>query len=135
MSSDSPSPPAPSIKGGCFCGAVRYRVTGPVLVSAQCHCDDCRKTMGATSVSWFTVNEVDFHWVNAEPSQFASSAPVVRTFCPNCGTSLTYQHGNRQGQIDITSGSLDKPEKIIPTKDIFCSEKLSWVPFHTQKQE
>jgi len=135
MSSDAPKPPIPSIKGGCFCGEVRYRITGPVLISAQCHCEDCRRTIGATSVSWFTVNEMDFHWVNGEPSRFASSAPVIRTFCPACGTSLTYQHGDRVGEVDITTATLDKPEKIAPSKDIFCQEKISWVPFHTQEHD
>jgi len=135
MSSDSPVPPTPSLKGGCFCGAIRYRITGPVLVSAQCHCEDCRKTIGATSVSWFTINEVDLHWVSGEPTRFASSAPVVRTFCGVCGTSLSYEHGARPGQVDITTATLDNPEKITPSKDIFCAEKIGWVPFHTQVHE
>ncbi|RYE54172.1 MAG: GFA family protein, partial [Hyphomicrobiales bacterium] len=30
------------LSGGCFCGAVRYTVTGDVFNSTLCHCIDCR---------------------------------------------------------------------------------------------
>jgi len=30
--------------------------------------------------------------------------------------------------MDITTGSLDEPEKFPRTKDVFPDEKLSWVP-------
>jgi hypothetical protein len=51
---------------------------------------------------------------------------VVRTFCPRCGTSLTYTHEHRPAEIDITTGSLDDPEAFPPTEQVFGEFKVSW---------
>ena len=32
--------------GGCLCGAVRYRISGPI--DSVCHCVMCRRSSGAT---------------------------------------------------------------------------------------
>ncbi|HSG89298.1 MAG TPA: GFA family protein, partial [Pseudomonadales bacterium] len=31
-----------SYEGGCFCGAVRFTVTGAPEAQGYCHCGDCR---------------------------------------------------------------------------------------------
>lgn len=33
-------------EGGCLCGEVRYRVTGPMRDIIGCHCSQCRRTTG-----------------------------------------------------------------------------------------
>src|SRR5206468_9902663 len=40
------APPA-EITGGCFCGAVRYRVSATTRDVSHCHCSICRRTTGA----------------------------------------------------------------------------------------
>lgn len=114
------------IKGGCYCGAVRYRADGPPRVAANCHCADCRRAAGAQAVAWVTFPETSFAWVQGEPVTFASSPGVRRTFCGRCGTSLTYAHDERQGEIDVTTASLDDPEAFPPEKSVFAEQKLSW---------
>ena len=32
--------------GGCACGAVRFKVTGPFMGVGVCHCTDCQKASG-----------------------------------------------------------------------------------------
>src|ERR1700735_4617008 len=32
--------------GGCMCGAVRYRVDGPLRSIVVCHCEQCRRMTG-----------------------------------------------------------------------------------------
>jgi len=34
-------------EGGCLCGAVRYRLTGPPVIAGSCHCRTCRKASSA----------------------------------------------------------------------------------------
>ncbi len=41
------------ISGGCFCGAVRYTVTGEPSLAAHCHCRDCQKAHGGGHASGF----------------------------------------------------------------------------------
>ena len=41
---------AQTLTGGCLCGAVRYKITGDLIFSGKCYCEDCRKS-GSTGHS------------------------------------------------------------------------------------
>ena len=115
------------IQGGCMCGQVRYILTCEPLSATMCHCSDCRRASGAQAVAWVTVPDRCFSFSQGEPQRFRSSPHVERTFCPRCGTSLTYRSDERDQETDITTGSLDHPEAFPPTQDYFCRDRLSWV--------
>jgi hypothetical protein len=115
------------ISGGCYCGEVQFRANGPVLFQANCHCANCRRAAGAQSVAWITVKRDQFSWARGEPKLFRTDTGATRTFCGQCGTSLTYENDARPNEIDITTGSLDDPEHFPPNRDVFPEEKLSWV--------
>ena len=34
------------LQGGCYCGAVRYRATGDMMFTGQCHCRECQYISG-----------------------------------------------------------------------------------------
>ena len=119
------------IKGSCMCGQIRFSLTRSPKYITMCHCGDCRKACGSHSVPWVTVLKEHFALESSNPTQFQSSPQVIRTFCAQCGTPLTYQHDNRPDEIDITIGSLDQPNRFPPKKDLFCREKLDWVDFST----
>jgi len=121
------------ISGGCYCGKVRFKATGPTLSQANCHCSNCRRAAGAQSVAWITVPPSKFKFVSGEPKRYRTETGAYRTLCTDCGTSLTYEHESRPDEIDITTGSLDEPEAFAPTKDVFADEKLSWVPLVSQR--
>jgi hypothetical protein len=115
--------------GGCICGAVRYRVEGRPTNTMVCHCRSCRRVAAAPVVAWVTFAESRFEWTQGRPSEFSSSEPVRRTFCPTCGTPLTYQHRDSADSIDVTTCSLDEPELFPPTHHSWLSHDLSWVRF------
>jgi len=112
--------------GGCYCGNIRYKVVGMPKYAGVCYCGDCRKNVGAQSVSWITFPISDFEFEKGVPVSFKSSKNVVRSFCGICGTSLTYQNEIRKSEIDITLASLENPEKFPPRKLVFADEKLNW---------
>lgn len=116
------------IEGGCLCGAVRYRLSGAAQATSNCHCDSCRRASGAPSVAWVVVRAADFAIVTGAPVGFRSSPPVVRTFCGKCGTPLTYRHDDSPGTIDVTTASLDSPERFPPTREIWLQHKIPWAP-------
>lgn len=116
------------ITGGCYCGELRFRASGPTLHQANCHCGNCRRAAGAQAVAWITVRLSEFAWEKGEPKRYKTDTGASRMFCGACGTSLTYEHDDRPNEIDITIGSLDDPEHFPPSKDVFAEEKLSWVP-------
>ena len=35
------------LKGGCYCGAIKYEIHGKLLMFVNCHCPDCRKFSGS----------------------------------------------------------------------------------------
>jgi hypothetical protein len=114
------------ITGG-YCGAVRFSATHEPIARANCHCANCRRAVGAQSVAWITVKQSDFAFEKGTPKRYRTDTGAWRTFCESCGTSLTYSADTRPGEVDITTGSLDRPEDFQPTKDFFSEEKLPWV--------
>ena len=116
------------IEGGCFCGAVRYRIAASPAESVICHCTSCRRASGAPAVAWTVVNRADFEWLCGSPVEFSSSPGVMRRFCGRCGSGLTYQHVEVPATMDITTASLDDPELFAPTIEVWLQEKLSWQP-------
>ncbi len=116
-----------TITGGCYCGRIRYRAHGPVKFSGNCHCKNCRRAAGAQAVAWISVENKSFAWTKGKPKRYRTPTRAWRTFCKDCGTSLTYESPKRPRDIDITTGSLDRPEKFPPKRDFFVEERLSWV--------
>ena len=115
------------ITGGCYCGDVRFTANAEPSQQANCHCENCRRAVGAQAVAWITVKPSEFRLEKGSPSRYHTETGAWRTFCNRCGTSLTYEHPNRPDEIDITTGSLDHPELFGPTRDVFPDEKLPWV--------
>ena len=112
------------LEGGCLCGATRYRIDPFILNAGICHCETCRRAAGAQSVAWVTVPASGFRFDTGRPAIFASSPGVERTHCPTCGTSLTYR--SEADTIDVTIGSLDDPEAVPPTQEIWLEHRLTW---------
>ena len=82
---------------------------------------------GAQSVAWITVKLSEFAFEKGEPKRYRTDTGAYRTFCDSCGTPLTYEKEERAEEIDITTGSLDDPERFPPNRDVYPEEKLSWV--------
>ena len=115
------------LNGGCYCGAIRYRVTERIANPTNCHCEICRRTTGAPYVAWFSVPSADFVFLvgnaNCIPLQFACDADIL----PRCGTQLTFVDDASPGETDITIGSLDEPDGVAPHDHTFTSGKLAWL--------
>jgi hypothetical protein len=120
---------ATTTEGGCLCGAIRYVARGAATVSMICHCNTCRRAAGAPAVAWVTFPASGFAVVRGTPSEYRSSAPVTRTFCSTCGTSLTYVHAGRPSEIDVATATLDDPERFAPTHHSWLSDGPSWARF------
>lgn len=117
------------IQGGCFCGAIRYRAEGAPTGSMVCHCKTCRRVAGAPTVAWLTFPLDKFRFTRGEPDEFQSSPPVLRTFCRQCGTPLTYKNDRDEGTIDVTTATADDPNAYPPTHHSWLSHDLGWVKF------
>jgi hypothetical protein len=113
--------------GRCFCGDVKFTVTGPEKYACFCHCESCRRAAGGTSVPWATFAREDFLVTDGEMAAHRSTPGVTRGLCRVCGTSLTYENESRAGQIDVTLTSFDDPSAFSPRSHIWVEDKLPWV--------
>ena len=61
------------------------------------------------------------------PERHASSPGVIRAHCARCGSPLTYETARRPDQIDVTVGTLDRPEDFPPTLHVWTVERVPWL--------
>ena len=107
--------------GGCLCGAVRYRVKGPLGEAHACHCGQCRRQAGhfvvGVNIDWSAV-EVDggdaLTW-------YPSSPGVKRGFCARCGSSLFWV--SEDFGAALLAGSIDPPTNLSLASHIFVANK------------
>ena len=116
----------PEAVGGCYCGNVRYAISGTPEQSLVCHCPDCRRCAGAQSVGWLLVRSEQFSITAGTPTSFNSSPGVIREFCGRCGTTLTWVGDKQPGRIDVTIGSLDQPNQFPPTRAVYRKHRVEW---------
>jgi hypothetical protein len=115
------------LRGGCYCGEIRYEAEGTPFYETNCHCSICRRTTGAPFVAWFSVPRNHFRLLSGEPARFRSTSQATRGFCSRCGTQLTFEHDDFPDEIALTTCSLDEPEKTPPKDHIYTSTKLNWI--------
>jgi len=113
--------------GGCLCGRIRYRAVGVPTNPSHCHCETCRRASGAPFVSWATFPSGGFEFTKGQPARYDSSDIAYRQFCSACGTQLTFQFHKSLANIDVTLGSLDHPQAIVPRDHIWTKRQISWV--------
>ena len=115
--------------GGCLCGAVRYSVsTEPVFVGV-CHCEDCRKFSGSAFSFLVAFAKPDLH-IHGEIETFSkpgdSGQPILRQFCPKCGSSILENTETRPELVLLNGGTLDNSAEFSPTVQIYCDRELNW---------
>jgi len=66
-------------------------------------------------------------FTSGRPSRFASSPGVLRGFCAQCGSTLTYEGDRWPDEIHVHVGAFDSPESFPPQEDAFAEERLSWL--------
>ena len=116
-----------TISGHCFCGHVRFRLTGEPSFACHCHCESCQRASGAPFVTWATFPSDALDIETGTITEYSSSEGVQRGHCALCGTTLTYANDSRAGEIDVAVTTLDDPSRIEPAAHIWLEDKASWL--------
>lgn len=115
------------IEGGCFCGAIRYELTGPLAGARACHCSRCRKAFsGASSTFAWLAEGSELRWVSGEGelSRYASKAGWGIGFCQTCGSTLC---GLFEGRVrGVTLGCVDGDPGVAIGEHLFVGSKAPW---------
>ena len=72
-----------NIKGGCYCGAIRYEFEGDVTATFQCHCRECQYFTGGHANAAYVLPQDKFTFVKGSPARFCRSdlqEPIERFF-------------------------------------------------------
>ena len=115
-----------AIRGGCLCGAVRYEASSVPYNITHCHCADCRRSGGAAFVTWASFAKSGFRVTRGEMRE-VTFAGRLRSFCPQCGTALTFRSGPDADEVDVTVCSFDQPELVSPADHIWTEDRLPWI--------
>lgn len=120
--------------GKCLCGAVSYKVTGPLKFICHDHCSICRKASGAPFVTWTGVEseEDQFELIQGFEylTKYKSSDHGRREFCSECGTQLFFRSTKTPGEIHLTTSPIQ--EVLMADKHIFYSEKVEGLDFQDE---
>lgn len=119
-------------EGGCLCGAIRYRLTGPSLFECQCCRRDCQKATGTghTTIIGIHRSQLDLSGAPATYTNMGESGQsVTRHFCGQCGGRI-FTSGSVPGEmIMIQAGSLDDPDVVEPQNVIYMKQAVRWDHF------
>lgn len=120
------------VHGGCLCGQLRFELNQPPIFACHCHCHSCQRASGSAYVTWTTCLAESFSVSSGEMTEHHSSPGVTRGHCSKCGTSITYAHADRPGDIDVTAASFDDSSFVAPQAHIWLEDKLPWVEINDQ---
>lgn len=116
-------------RGSCFCGAVRFTITGELAGTGYCHCDSCRH-WSAGPVNAFTLWKPDAVNVTSGADNIGTynKGPIsFRNWCKTCGGHIFTRHPTL-GLIDVPAAVIDNfpfkagvhvnyQEAVLPMRD------------------
>ena len=114
----------------CRCGQLKASCEGePVRVSV-CHCLECQKRSGsafAAQARWadddITVTGEAKVWERVADSGHR----VTYRFCPDCGSTVTYQIEGWPGVTAVPLGAFADPDFPAPKFSVYEDRKHAWV--------
>jgi hypothetical protein len=121
------------IKGGCLCGSVRYTAEADPTSATVCHCRDCQKFTGSAFAALVRVAKVAMTiegTLKTFSSIGGSGNPILRHFCPECGSSIAEESAMRPDTIVLNVGTFDDPTIAKPEREIFRGDALPWIEVH-----
>ena len=115
------------VNGSCFCGTVRYEVSGPFNSMMSCHCSMCRKHHGSAFATYVSAPIDQFHWVQGEDAilEYKSSEQGTRNSCSVCGSAVPMMMPAYSLAL-LPAGPLEGDLGIKPEAHIFVGSQAPW---------
>jgi hypothetical protein len=116
------------VTGGCLCGAIRYNAEAFLEIVYYCHCRSCQRSTGQPAEIGVLIKSGTLTYSGSEPKYYDSSEFGQRGFCSECGSRLVWRSRDPADDwaLNVSVGSLDKPELARPRLHMFVDEKISW---------
>ena len=118
------------MQGQCFCGAIRYQLKTPPQSAYYCHCRDCQYLAGGPFHVLAIVERGAIDLQSGKPGVYRhptqDGSQMSREFCQSCGTPLFFTSSRWDDSQMITLSSLDDPDVLSPSFEIWTRSKRSW---------
>ena len=102
------------LRGGCWCGAVRYRVPDEFLYAWNCHCSRCRATTGSAFKSLAGIERDKLEITDGSGSLLVVGDDLLNdTRCASCGSFL-FSVVREGAYVHVGMGSLMEAPSIRP---------------------
>ncbi len=113
--------------GGCYCGLIRYEVTGELGVVANCHCRNCRRAHGAAFSTVTLVSGANFRITAGEDAvREYQTGTGSRFSCERCGGRLFNRAESMPGFTTLSIATLDREPSEAPQMHINVESKAPW---------
>lgn len=118
------------VRGGCYCGRVRFEVELPTKFIAHCHCGNCRRAHGAGAVSWAGFLAGQLRFLEGEDGlvRFTTDTQATRSFCGTCGTTMLFEGPRWEGEVHVAVACLDGPLPALPSAHAYADRAPDWFP-------
>jgi hypothetical protein len=115
--------------GECFCGDIRFQISGEPVIQLYCFCEDCHSITGTDGYYYgYMVEESDFHLIRGTPATREVLSKEGRNinhhYCRKCGSNLWAQ--TDLGLLSISPSTFDNPGVFHHTKKVFVHEAPDW---------
>ena len=117
------------LRGGCACGAVRYRLLSDPLFVHCCHCLNCQRQTGSAFVINLLIETAQVELTGADPTpvDVPREHGLHRIFrCEHCQVAVLSEY-DRPGIWFVRAGTLDDPSGIRPDVHIYTRSKVRWL--------
>lgn len=121
------------LKGGCYCGAIRYEIAEAPTWAAHCHCRSCQLALGGGFVTWAKVPAESFRVTAGQIKEIEKSTGIRRGFCGDCGTTMNYAAEDEVDGQDwradawFAAATLDDPTVVKPKSHVYVSDQQPWI--------
>ena len=114
--------------GSCLCRRIRYTVTGPLGLTINCHCTDCRRSHAADFATLVEIPWSAFRFTQGEDqlTTYTTESGTKRSFCRHCGSILTVWSEADKTMLEIAPSTLDTPVDVRVDHHIYVRSRAPW---------
>ena len=115
------------MQGKCFCGGVRFTLSGEIPNLYQCHCSLCRKVTGSSANAAFRVDLAQLTWDSGEElvQKYEPESGFKSHFCSRCGSPLPNLTAADSAWW-VPVGLLEETEELQVAAHLFVGSRAAW---------
>jgi hypothetical protein len=115
-----------SLRGGCWCGAVRFQVQDEFLYAWNCHCSRCRAATGSAFKALAGIEREKLELTQGGDALLVVGDDALNdTRCSLCGSFL-FSVVREGAYVHVGMGSLIDTPSIRVSAHIFVGSKAPW---------